>query len=124
MWNLKVGKPEPIGYYHLAVKPNHISISANGKFAIVSGPKLLKLIDISVETNADEPKALKAKNILVAKYKSSNYVSAYQAPNTKEMIYALTDDGTLLAYDKSCVNFTQKKITISCSRIILDCGTT
>ena len=125
LWDLSLSQPEPIGYYHLPVIPRHISISPTGQIAIVSGPKLLKLIDISfTQTPNSQPVLLKTRNLMVTKYKDSTFVAAYQSSNPRQIIYALTEDGSLLSYDKSYIVFTKEKKSISCSRIILDCGPT
>ncbi|EAY19075.1 hypothetical protein TVAG_189660 [Trichomonas vaginalis G3] len=121
LWDIKQGKPEAIGRYHIKCVPNHISLSNDGNFAIVSGPSLLRIIDTSVGLSDKEIQLLKTRSISISKFRTSNFVSAYSCSNSFGRIYALTDDGTLLSYERSCVDFSSQ---IKCNKITLGCGST
>ena len=107
LWDLTQPRPVCIGYYHLPLTPEHVIFSPDTNFAIVSGNKLLKVIDTSIQYQST-PAILKMRNFNIGKYKSAHFVSAAVAANPPYNIYALTATGTLCIIDSTSVAFASK----------------
>ena len=107
LWDLTQPRPVCIGYYHLPVKPDHAIFSPDTNFAIVSGNKLLKVVDTSISFQST-PSILKVRNFNIGKYKTAHFVSAAVAALQPYNIYALTETGTLCIIDSTSVAFQGK----------------
>lgn len=104
LWDLTTPKPSVIGYYHLSSIPRHMHISFDGKLVIVSGEKLLRFINIQprLENKPDDkPVILQSRSGAKVKFKDRTFVSSAVNPNEPNDALCLTNDGTLVIYERA-----------------------
>ncbi|OHT00959.1 hypothetical protein TRFO_32165 [Tritrichomonas foetus] len=103
LWDLKKMQPTIIGHYRLPTIPTHLSIGEN--IALVSGDKMLKVINLSVDYTGT-PSLLSAINANIGNYKTSRFVSVACSSST---CYALTSNGVICSFGAKNIT---KKITL------------
>lgn len=126
LWDTNQPRPTCIGCYHLPVIPTNLRISGDGMFAMVSGNKMLKFIDTSIQSGPT-PVILKSRNVNIGQFKDSNFISCAISVDTPYYAYGLTNDGILCSLDSASIPFNKTKNASNLIVIVpnyLNCGET
>lgn len=126
LWDTNQSRPTCIGCYHLPVIPTNVRISGDGMFAMVSGQKMLKFIDTSIQSGTS-PVILKSRNVNIGQFKDSLFVSCAISIDTPYSAYGLTNNGILCSLDSSSIPYNKTKNPSNVIVLVpnyLNCGET
>jgi len=129
LWDLSLAKPMCIGYYRLSCIPEHLFLSNDSTYVIVSGNRLLCIVDITI-ASSQNPVSLSVRKINTERTKNEHFVSSAVYPSSPQTVYVLTENGTLLVFDSSIVANRKGKTLnrtippISLTSVSLGCGNT